>query len=185
MAKKHGFKYPRLTLLVIILVITFIFFSKNEFFIGELFKRSGIVGAFISGFFYSFSFTAFTAMAALFELGGVSEDLIQLGLIAGIGTTIGDLVIYKTARISFSNEFKLLYKEPILKVITKPIPMRLQHVLKLIVGVLIIASPLPDEAGVALLANGYVFPKKVFVTIAYILNTLGIFSILFIGKQFS
>ena len=45
----------------------------------------------------------------------------------------------------------------------------------------IIASPLPDEIGVTMIAASKSISAKVFSVISYVLNTAGIFVILMIG----
>ena len=184
MANKKGFKYPRLSILLIIIVLTYIVFSSQELSFGQSLKSSGLIGAFISGILYAFSFTAFTATAVLLKIGH-SQNILIAGIVAGAGSVIGDYIILKTARISFSKEFAFLYNEPILRQIVKPIPKPIQHITKIILAIIIIASPLPDEAGVTLLANGYVVPKKIFIPLSFALNTVGILSILYIGSIYN
>ncbi|MDO8269750.1 MAG: hypothetical protein Q7T54_03710 [Candidatus Levybacteria bacterium] len=181
MARRTKFKYPRLTLLLVILLVTsFIFASEGEL-IHQLVTPLGFLGAAIAGFLYAFSFTAFAATGILLRLGG-SENILFTGIAAGIGSVIGDLLILKVAKVSFEHEFKSLYKEPFAKAVIKPIPRPLQHFIKVLVAMIIIASPLPDEAGVALLANGYVLPRPIFSLMSFILNTTGILVILYAGR---
>lgn len=181
MAKQKGYKYPRLTILLVIIIATFFTFSFEDQVLSSIFINLGLLGAVIAGFFYAFSFTAFASTGIFLELGN-SGNILTLGLIAGLGTLLGDILILKLAKISFEEEFKRLYKEPFFKSITKPIPKPLQHFFKVIIAMIFIASPLPDEAGVALLANGYRLPRPVFAVISYTLNTSGILLILYTGK---
>lgn len=180
-AKQIGYKYPRLTLLLFIVVATFTVFSSHELWVGRYFASFGGIGVFISGALYAFSFTSFTASVLFFELGK-SGDTLTLSLLGGAGSVVGDLLILKTAKISFHKEFEQLYRERILRNMFRPFPKPLLHTLKIIIAMIIIASPLPDEAGVTLLANGFVLPKKIFITLSFFLNFLGIYSILALGK---
>ncbi len=141
----------------------------------------GILGTLIGGFFYAFSFTAFTATAIFLNIPE-KENIAFIAIFAGLGSLFGDLVILRIAKLSFENEFGKLYKEKFFKKITKFIPKPTQHILKTILAMIIIASPLPDEAGVVLLANGYNLPKPVFSAISLLLNTMGIYLILYIGS---
>lgn len=181
MRNKATFKYPRLTLLLAILLFTSFIFTSEGRLIQQFVTPLGFLGAIIAGFLYAFSFTAFAATGILLALGK-SDNFVMLGIIAGVGSLVGDLLILKFAKISFDKEFKNLYEEPILKKIVTPIPRPLQHLLKIITAMIIIASPLPDEAGVTLLANGYRLPNGIFGLLSFILNTGGILLILYAGN---
>ena len=103
----------------------------------------------------------------------ISEENISLV----IGNSFNILII------SFDKEFKSLYKERIFITLIKPIPKSFQHFLKVTIAMLIIASPLPDEAGVTLLANGYRLPSALFYLLSLSLNTMGIYLILYTGQS--
>ena len=182
MAKKNKFKYPRLVVLVGIISLTFLIFSTQELKLASIMPINGYWGAFIAGILYAFSFTAFIS-TALFITMAKGQDILWLSVIGGLGSVVGDLIIFKTARFSFNGEFKLLYKEPILKRLFRPFPTFLLHTLKVIVSLIIIASPLPDEAGVTLLANGFSFPKPLLAILSFCLNTAGIYTILYIAQS--
>lgn len=66
---------------------------------------------------------------------------------------------------------------------TQRAPNPLKKYLIVILAGFIIASPLPDEIGVSLLASSGIISMKKFSVISYVLNTLGIFAILFIGSS--
>lgn len=181
MARKQGFKYPRLTFLLIIVICTYFLATTEELPFRLLVLNLGLTGAFIAGFFYVFSFTAIAATAILLILAG-DTNFYLTGLIAGVGAVAGDLLIFRTAKVSFSHEFKMLINEPPLKSFLSFIPGFIKYPLKLIIAMLFIALPLPDEVGIVLLANGSKIPQKTFSIISYILNTTGIFFVLYIGK---
>lgn len=181
MVKKSGFKYPRLSVLLLVIIITYFVFSIENLPFSTVITSIGIFGAFIAGFFYAFSFTAFAATALLLILGD-SGNIWITGLVAGIGSLLADLLIFKTARVSFHKEFEYLYKEKFVKALIGIVPRKIRNFLKITIAMIIIASPLPDEAGVALLANGKPLSGGLFSVISYILNTVGILTILYAGK---
>ncbi len=178
-----AFKYPRLTLLLVILIATFSLFKYESQLIHTNVSQLGMLGVFIGGFLYAFSFTAFTATGIFLNMPTTTSILI-LALLAGFGSLLGDLVILRFAKLSFEQEFNKLYKERFIKRATGVIPRPIQHFLKITLAMLIIASPLPDEAGVVLLANGYRLPKPIFSAISFTLNTMGIYLILYIASEF-
>ncbi|MCX6730926.1 MAG: hypothetical protein NTZ55_03690 [Candidatus Roizmanbacteria bacterium] len=98
---------------------------------------------------------------------------------------LGDTIIFLFIRHSFLDEIKKLKKEkPFLFINknTKKIFHRFNDYLTPIIAALFIASPLPTEVGIALMATIKKISLKQFFFIAYMLHTLGILTILFIGN---
>ncbi len=85
-------------------------------------------------------------------------------------------------RYSFKDEVKKMYREKLVMYINHKTPSFLKRYLLPVVAGFIIASPLPDEIGVTMLAASKSISAKVFSVISYVLNTAGIFVILMIGK---
>lgn len=137
----------------------------------------GYFGIFISGIFYVFSFTAPVA-TALILIFSVNKNIILLGLIAGIGSLLGDVLIFHFIRVSFSDEIKELSNHKLSIFTLKKIPKRYQKSLAYILGAFFIATPLPDEIGVTILASSKDVKMSHFGIISYILNTGGIFLII-------
>lgn len=176
------FKYPKFTLLFLIYIITYIFFSSNYSEpLKEFIISSGYFGAVISGMMYTFAFTSGPATAAFLILGK-SADIIVLGLISGIGSVIGDLFIFFLARSILIGEVKLLSKEKFMGLLRKNAPVLFNKWFLIILGCIIAASPLSDEVGVFIIASATNISAKKFAPIGYVLNTLGIITILFIGN---
>ena len=101
--------------------------------------------------------------------------------LAGLGALVSDMLIFKFLRFSFSDEIKKLSREKILRKLGSYIPLKV-YLLPVLAG-FIIASPLPDELGVYMLAASRKVSFKVFTILSYIFNTFGIFVILLIGKS--
>ena len=94
---------------------------------------------------------------------------------------IGNLIIFKFIRNQFSDELRKLSNEKIIVWINSKIPRGKNYLLP-VLACFIIALPLPDEIGIAILAASRRIPTKVFVIISYALNIAGILAILIIGR---
>jgi len=173
-------KYPR-TLIAILsfLLALFLLTNVNSIPFHNLVLNSSYFGSFISGFLYVFTFTAAPATVLLILLHS-TQNLFLLGIIAGTGALLGDLVIYKTARVGFHNEAERFLREPKIRSLKKLIHPRIRRSVAIIIAFTIISSPLPDEFGVAMISNFGLLNSKYFIFISFLLNTVGIFTILLI-----
>ncbi|NMC75837.1 MAG: hypothetical protein GYA60_00855, partial [Candidatus Methanofastidiosa archaeon] len=116
-------KYKKFKSLGAIYILTFFLFSGLGTSVPEGFIEYGYLGIFISGILYVFSFTApiATAMILIFS---IDKNILLLGLIAGIGSLIGDLVIFHFIRISFADEINEFSKHKISLFANKKIPQK-------------------------------------------------------------
>lgn len=169
-------KYKKFKSLGLIYILTFFLFGGLSNLIPESFIEWGYLGIFISGILYVFSFTAPIA-TALILIFSINKNIILLGLIAGIGSLVGDLIIFHFIRISFADEIEELSNHKLSIFTLKKIPQRYQKYLAYIIGAFFIATPLPDEIGVTVLASSKEVKLKHFGIISYVLNTGGIFLI--------
>jgi len=175
-------KYPKFFLFFITVIIAYLIFINQEaLVIQNLISSLGYVGAFLAGILYVYSFSAAIATSLLLILGK-QNNILLVGLIAGLGALCGDLVIYKFIRHSFHDELDKLKKEPFIVRISKSLHGNLKKYIMPVLAMIVIASPLPDEIGVVLLASSKVITLRMFSILAYVLNTLGIFIILIIGN---
>ena len=180
---RSGLRYPRMTLLLFSFAVAFLMLSGDiSLVIYEVASNLGLAGAFISGVFYSFGLTSAPAAAVLFLLASTG-DIVQIGAVAGLGALLSDMAIFVFVRYSLAKEIRMMSKEKIIREINKTIGGVRSAILPP-VSAFIIASPLPTEIGVALLASVTDISFKRFVLVAYILHTLGIFAILYFGTLF-
>ncbi len=171
--------------LLILGVIIALFLSQQDFFyhfIGSL-GSMGYLGSFLLGIFFVSSISVATSILGLLQLAEI-QNIALIAISAGIGAVIGDLVIFKFVRDNLNQDLKSLFDK---------IPsIRRRHMIRLFetkylawflpfAGGVIIASPLPDELGVSLMGISKI-SKFRFVLISFILNTLGIYLMLKIGK---
>lgn len=175
-------KYPKFFLFIITIIVAYIIFKGNSLFgLGDFINKAGYLGVFICGILYAYGFTSAFAVAVFLILGD-GFNVVTVALIGGLGSFLGDLVIFKFIKGAFSDEVDKLSKEKIVLYISKKIPRFFSRYFVPVIGVIIIASPLPDEIGVSLLAVSKKMTPKVFYFVSFLLNTLGILAILLIGR---
>lgn len=176
-------KYPKLLLLLLTFVTAYILFSGRTYTpFHNLLISLGYFGTFLSGIFFVYGFTAAPATAILLILAK-EQNILLAGFIAGFGALLGDLIIFKFIRKTFADELEELSKGKIMNTINDNTPNLLRKYLAPVLAGFIIASPLPDEIGISILATSKSISTKVFSIISYVLNTVGIFVILLIGSS--
>ncbi|MGB9959697.1 MAG: hypothetical protein ACPLKQ_04155 [Candidatus Bathyarchaeales archaeon] len=175
-------KYPKLLLLVLSYVIAFILFADRSYaLLHDALVFLGYFGTFLAGFLYAYAFTAAPAAAILLILAK-EQNLLFAGLLAGFGALLSDLVIFHFVRHSFSDEVQKLSQGKIVQLLQKKVPSSIRQYLFVSLSGFLIASPLPTEIGITLLASIKSIKPRKFSIIAYILHTTAIFAILLIGN---
>ena len=175
-------KYPKFLLLFITFLIAYLLFYERSY---ETFQGFilglGYSGTFVAGMLFTYGFTAAPA-TAIFLILAQNQNIYIASLIGGLGALVGDLFIFSFIRHSFADEIKKLSREKIVKYFNGRLPGKLKEYFLPVVAGFVIASPLPDEVGVTMLAASKVISTKLFTIVSYVLNTAGIFVILVIGN---
>src|SRR3989344_2851920 len=180
--RRHIFRYPKFLLLFITFIIAyFMFYSRNYEPFNNFIIDLGYSGTFVAGIMFAYGFTAAPA-TAVFLILAQHQNIYLASLIGGLGALISDLFIFSFIRQSFADEIRKLGREKIVKYFNGRLPGAIKKYTLPVVAGFVIASPLPDEIGVAMLAASKVISTKIFSVISYALNTIGIFAVLFIGK---
>lgn len=177
------FRYPKIMLLVIMIILSYFIFT-NPLISNYLSKLGslGYLGVFIGGVLFAFGFTAPFSVGLFISLN--PSNIWIAGIIGGFGALISDLLIFKFIKVSFKDEFNRLGKTKILKniqsIIQNNFGERIKVYLMYVFAGILIASPLPDEIGVVMLAGLTRINLKILAILSFILNTLGIIIILYI-----
>lgn len=137
---------------------------------------------FVAGMFFTSVFTTPFAIVALGELA-LQNNLFLLAMIGGAGALCGDYVMFRLFKDRVSQDFGYLLSISKIK--------RLPHIFKTqafrwfapFLGALIIASPLPDEIGLAILGFSKL-DERAFVPISFLANSFGIVVIGLIATKF-
>lgn len=138
------------------------------------------IGSFIAGILFVSVFTAAPATVALGEIAQ-SNSVIVVAIIGGLGALLGDLIIFRFVKDKLSEDLLYLLRTPGSERLTSIFKMRIFQWLVPFMGALIIASPLPDEIGVAMLSLSKM-KNSLFIPLSFVLNSVGILIIGLIAK---
>jgi uncharacterized membrane protein YdjX (TVP38/TMEM64 family) len=195
------FKYRNICLLMLSILLAYYILKPGLQKVILGFPKLGYVGTFLAGIFYSSTLTVAPATALLYISGKVLSPFL-ISVIGACGAVTTDYILFKFVKESLVDEVKklgeelnsrLFYKfEPLFNIIfAKDFRLKLfkfsrsrkwKYVIPL-VSAAIIASPLPDELGVAILgATNY--EKRKFILLSYFSNFIGILFISYFGAIF-
>jgi hypothetical protein len=187
--KKFEWKHHNIILLIISIIIAYYILKFRP--ISSLIQglnHLGHVAAFILGMLFTYALTAAPAAAVIYNLGQNFNPLI-IAFIGAFGSVISDYIIFRFIRDKLMNEIKLLAEE--INSLTRPISSlvfseeirviiwrriarsRIWKILIPVIAGFIIASPLPDELGVAIFGAAKYEPRK-FLIFSYCMNFIGI-----------
>ena len=134
-----------------------------------------ILGSLVAGLFFTSLFTTAPAIIILGELAQ-EHSILAVALWGGLGAAVGDYIIFRFMRDRFGEDIEYMLG----RVRAAGVLHALRHVryrwIATIVGGLIIASPLPDELGLALLGITRV-SLLVLLPLTFVLNAGGIYVI--------
>jgi len=131
-----------------------------------------ILGSFLAGIFFTSLFTFAPAAVALGELM-LHNSILSVAIPAAFGSLIGDLILFTFVRNAVSEDLRDLIDGAWMKVFKRVFRHPLLHWLVPLVGAIIIASPLPDEIGIAMLGLSKT-RMRVLVPISLAMNFLGV-----------
>ena len=139
-----------------------------------------IIGSFIGGLFFT---SALTTAPATIVLGEIARDnsVLLTALFGGLGAVIGDFVIFRLIKDGLSKPIAHIFKKTGLKGLFSAWRLRRFGWLISFIGAVIIASPLPDEIGLAMLGLSKIKTAK-FIPLSFALNSLGILIIGLVAK---
>lgn len=167
-------KYKHLTFFAISIILA-IFLSRQELFHTFLLNLGnfGYIGAFIGGILFVSTFTVATGAVILLVL---AERLspIELALIAGLGGMVGDFTIFRFVKDGFLEEIAPIYNSLGGKHLTALLRRKYFRWMLPVIGVLIIASPFPDEIGVSLMGITKIKSYQ-FLLLSFVLDVTGVF----------
>jgi hypothetical protein len=140
----------------------------------SFFSGSVIIGSLIAGLFFTSIFTAAPAIVMLASLAQTYSSW-EVALFAGFGAVIGDLLMFGFLKERLARDFYALFNIDMTLVRSIQF-LRFRWVLTT-VAILAIASPFPDELGLAILgfSNSRVW---VVVVAGFVFHFLGIITFL-------
>lgn len=145
------------------------------------FTDAWILAAFIAGIFFTSIFTAAPAVAVILFLAN-EEGALMVALFAALGSLLGDFVMFWFARDRLSYYLKeLLKKELVGRRASRIFHMHIFRWAAFVAGTFIIASPLPDELGIALLGFARI-SSNYFAPLSFAANFVGILGIAYVAS---
>lgn len=143
--------------------------------------NAGLAAAVIAGFFFVSIFTVAPAGVALYTLAG-EYDPYLVAVLGAVGAVAGDYLLYHFFRDSLFQNIKEAFHLDGRFRIEHVFHSQRFHWFFVLIGAIIIASPIPDEAGLALLGVSNL-PARKFVLLAFILDFFGIILITLAGAR--
>lgn len=138
-----------------------------------------VLDAFVGGLFFTSVFTTAPAIAFLVKLGQIYPAY-AIALVGGVGALLGDLIIFSFIKNNVREDIYYLFSKSKSRRLRHLFDYRFVRWSLAFLGALVIASPLPDELGLALMGMSNISPVR-FVLISYTFNTIGIFLIAYIA----
>lgn len=164
-----------------VLIAAFLYQSDYlENLLKSSFGVSFVAGTFLAGVFFASTFTV-AISTSVFLIFAQTHNPLLIALIGGLGAFVGDSLIFKFLKDDLLADFEYLEKYFPKKTVKRIIHSKLILWFVPILAALMIASPLPDEVGLLMLA-GIKLKYRHFFILSFLLNTLGILIITLFGK---
>ncbi len=179
-----AWKYKHTTFFLISLVVVFLAADTE---LAHALIRGvgsyGYLGAFFTGVFFVSTFTFAPATVVLYNLA-LNFNLYIVSVCAGAGAVLGDVLIFRFLQDGIFKELYPLVKKYGGSRLERLRKSRSGRWLAPVVGAIVIASPLPDEIGVALMGISKIKTWQ-FALLTFVLNTIGIFLLLMAVRDIS
>src|SRR3989344_1808491 len=111
-----------------------------------------ILGVFLTGIFFASTFTVAIA-TSIFLTYSLTHNPLLIAFFGGLGAFVGDSLIFKFLRNDLIADFEYLEKHFGARIARRIIHSKLTLWFLPILAALVIASPLPDEVGLLMLAS--------------------------------
>lgn len=179
---KSGKLIVRDLLIIVGSVLFAIFLNKYGILDTIVFRTKDyyLLGVFVAGLFFTSIFTTAPAIAVLASFGLIHPPL-TVAILGGLGAMCGDLLMFRFIKKDVTTDLDFILKKTKSK--------RIQHIIHLkafrwfltSLGAFVIASPLPDELGLALMGLSKV-SIALFIPVSLIFNSIGIYVIAILAR---
>ncbi|OGI87040.1 hypothetical protein A2906_02005 [Candidatus Nomurabacteria bacterium RIFCSPLOWO2_01_FULL_37_25] len=142
-----------------------------------------ILASFVAGMFFTSIFTTAPAMVALAVLARDFPPL-WVALIGALGAVLMDFIIFRFVRDDLSKDAASMFRVKIRRKFVRLFQHGFLKWLLVLLGGLILASPFPDELGLAILGLAKV-KNRILLPLSYVMNFLGILTIVSVARLFS
>jgi hypothetical protein len=139
----------------------------------------GMLRILLVGLFFTSIFTTPLAVSAIIALGSM-YDPFGIAFFGAFGAMVGDYIMFRFLKSSIADDLEYILKHAGLKRVVASIHTGHMRWFFTAIGALIIASPIPDEIGLALMGVSRM-PNWLFLPMSYSMNALGILVFASIG----
>lgn len=179
--------YPRLLIYACAIAVAYGLYSIGAFdWITDHLDGFGYPSIFLVGTLYSLGFTSPFA-AAYFISIAPNVHPVPAALLAAAGSTLADMTIFHFVKASFDGELQRLRNTRFFKFVHgilhhESIPEKLRWMWKWVAASIFIASPLPDEIGITIIAGVTDIEGRHMTVLSFTLNFIGILVILTLAQ---
>lgn len=138
-----------------------------------------VFGNFLAGALFTSTFTIAPATVALLEIGKLIPPL-EVALVGGLGAAVGDFIIFLFLRNRLAEDLRFILRGQ-RHLYETIVGRRFFRFLTPLLGALIIASPLPDEIGLAILGFSRL-GTSILLPVSFLANAVGIFIVAAVGR---
>jgi hypothetical protein len=166
-------RFPRLTTIGLSYIAAFMVFAfLGPDFFGKIITPLGIFGIFIAGMLYTYSFT--TSIGAILLIPfAIHYPPGLVTVVGGVGSLFGDLTIFSIIRNDLHKEVQRIASSPFMRRLGAT-PLFRDTWFRDLVGAAVIASPIPDEMGIAIMSSAKINTSS-FALLSFIADMIGIY----------
>lgn len=110
-----------------------------------------VIAVFLAGFMYASLFTVAPATVGIIQLAGAGVPAWFIGCVGGLGAMTGDLALFRIIKVGLIDVVLTKIRQQPGRVLSMLFQIRLFRIFLMVVGVVVIATPLPDELGLAIM----------------------------------
>lgn len=177
----------KITLLIDLALVLFSIYLAVNIASSEDFKNFlthlnsiSLVGSFVAGIFFVSIFSVAPAAVVLAELAQ-NESVFLIAIFGGLGALVGDWLIFNFVKDRLSSDLGYLMDKTGLGRLRSIFRLKMFRHVFMFIGALIVASPLPDEVGLAMMGFSRMDTRS-FVPISLSLNIIGILIVVSFAK---
>lgn len=135
-------------------------------------EETSLFASFIAGIFFTSLFTIAPAGIVLATIAQTTP-IYQVALFGAFGAMLGDFILFVFVRDVVAQDMMDLIKTSKIKRYFAIFKLRMFHWIVPFTGALIIASPIPDEIGIAMMGFSKV-KTGLLLPVSYVMNFIGI-----------
>ncbi len=132
-----------------------------------------IIATLLFGAMYSSVLTVTPATVGLVALAHAGVPVALLAVVGGFGATLSDISLFQIIKFGFIDELITYFQRHSQGAFSRLFRIKLFKLLLVVIGALTIATPIPDEIGLAMMGIGKAKIRTV-ALIGFVFNTLGI-----------